>query len=207
MRIGYARVSTHDQDLDLQLDDLKKVGCEDIFSEKQSGSIKERPVMEQCLRTLRKGDTLVVWRLDRLGRSLKHLVEIISDLEDRGIGFHSIKESIDTTNAGGRLVFHIFGALAEFEHALIRDRTIAGLTAARARGRRGGRRPSLSRADVTKAAAMLLDPKITKAEVAKHFGVTRVTLNESLKREGFPLDPLLTPQTSSGGEPDAAPIT
>jgi len=99
MRIGYARVSTHDQDLDLQLDDLKKAGCEDIFSEKQSGSIKERPVMEQCLRTLRKGDTLVVWRLDRLGRSLKHLVEIISDLEDRGIGFHSIKESIDTTKS------------------------------------------------------------------------------------------------------------
>ncbi|MDX9708505.1 MAG: recombinase family protein [Trichloromonas sp.] len=189
MRIGYARVSTQDQDPQLQLDALAQAGCEDIFSEKQSGASKERPVLNQCLRHLRKGDTLVVWRLDRLGRSLKDLVEIIATLEGREVGFHSIKENIDTTNAGGRLVFHIFGALAEFEHALIRERTKAGLDAARARGRVGGRKPSLSKADIKKAAAMLSDPMITKAEVAKHFGVSRVTLNESLKREGFPLNP------------------
>ena len=189
MRIGYARVSTQDQDLQLQLDALAQAGCEDIFSEKQSGATKERPVLEQCLRNLRKGDTLVVWRLDRLGRSLKDLVEIITALEGREVGFQSIKENIDTTSAGGRLIFHIFGALAEFEHALIRERTKAGLEAARARGRVGGRKPSLSKADIKKAAAMLRDPMITKTEVAKHFGVSRVTLNESLKREGFPLNP------------------
>lgn len=189
MRIGYARVSTQDQDPQLQLDDLKRSGCEDIFWEKQSGKNKDRPVLEQCLRTLRKDDTLVVWRLDRLGRSLKHLVEIISVLEDRGIGFCSIKENIDTTTAGGRLVFHIFGALAEFEHSLIRERTIAGLSAARARGRVGGRKQRLSRTDVKKAYAMLHDPLITKSEIARHFGVSRVTLNNSLRREGLPLDP------------------
>ena len=195
MKIGYARVSTQDQDPQLQLDDLKRVGCDDVFTEKQSGSGKERPVLEQCLRTLRKGDTLVVWRLDRLGRSLKNLVEIISTLEDSGIGFCSIKENIDTTTAGGRLVFHIFGALAEFEHTLIKERTHAGLASARARGRVGGRKRSMTKADVKKAAAMLLDPNITKTEVAKHFGVSRVTLNDSLKREGFPLDPLYTNTT------------
>jgi len=189
MRIGYARVSTQDQNPQLQLDALQHAGCEDIFTEKISGTNKDRPVLDQCIRSLRKGDTLVVWRLDRLGRSLKHLVEIISSLEERGVGFQCIKENIDTTNAGGRLIFHIFGALAEFEHSLIRERTKAGLEAARARGRVGGRRPSMSKSDVAKAAAMLSDPKITKTEVAKHFGVSRVTLNESLKRSGFPLDP------------------
>lgn len=189
MRIGYARVSTQDQDPQLQLDALKLAGCEDIFSEKQSGANKERPVLDQCLRSLRKEDTLVVWRLDRLGRSLKDLVEIISALESRNVGFCSIKENIDTTNAGGRLIFHIFGALAEFEYALIRERTKAGLEAARARGRVGGRKPSMSKSDIKKAVAMLTDPMITKSEVAKHFGVSRVTLNESMKREGFPLNP------------------
>jgi DNA invertase Pin-like site-specific DNA recombinase len=127
----------------------------------------------------------VVWKLDRLARSLKDLVEIIHDLERRGIGFRSLTESIDTTSTGGRLVFHIFGALAEFEHALIRERTLAGLSAARARGRTGGRKPRLSKADVRKAAAMLADPKITKAEVARHFAVSRVTLNTALAREGL----------------------
>ena len=125
---------------------------------------------------------LVVWKLDRLARSLKDLVEIVQDLHDREIGFKSVTESIDTTSPGGRLVFHIFGALAEFEHDLIRERTIAGLQAARARGRKGGRKPSMSAADVRKAAAMLLDPKMTKKEVAEHFKVSRTTLNASLIR-------------------------
>ncbi|MFC1336944.1 MAG: recombinase family protein [gamma proteobacterium symbiont of Clathrolucina costata] len=189
MRIGYARVSTQDQNPDLQIDALKAASCEEIFQEKLSGKTKDREQLEHCLRMLRSGDVLVVWRLDRLGRSLKDLVEIISTLDERGVGFQSLTESIDTTSAGGKLVFHIFGALAEFEHTLIRERTKAGLAAARARGRKGGRKPSLSKADVKKAAAMLRDPLMTKKEVAEHFDVSRVTLNESLKRHGYPLNP------------------
>lgn len=189
MRIGYARVSTQDQKPELQIDALAAGGCEQIFQEKVSGRIRERPELESCLRTLRQGDTLVVWRLDRLGRSLKDLVEIIHGLQGRGIGFQSLTERIDTTTAGGRLVFHAFGALAEFEHNLIRDRTVAGLAAARARGRMGGRRPKLSKADVRKAAAMLKDPVMTKTEVAAHFGISRVTLNAALDRAGILQNP------------------
>lgn len=196
MHIGYARVSTQDQNPQLQIDALNKVGCEEIFQEKLSGKTKERPELEQCLRMLRKGDTLTVWRLDRLARSLKDLVEIISTLEEQEIGFHSITENIDTTSAGGKLIFHIFGALAEFEHTLIKERTVAGLAAARARGRKGGRTPSMTKGDVKKAAAMLYDPQITKREVAEHFKVSRVTLNESLKRHGYPLNPANTESTS-----------
>nr|WP_289109126.1 recombinase family protein [uncultured Halomonas sp.] len=182
MIIGYARVSTQDQNPELQVDALEKAGAEQVFQEKFTGTLRERPELSQCLRMLRQGDVLVVWKLDRLARSLKDLVEIVQDLQDRGIGFKSLTESIDTTSSGGRLVFHIFGALAEFERDLIRERTMAGLEAARARGRKGGRKPSLSETDTQKAAAMLLDPKITKTEVAQHFGVSRTTLNASLAR-------------------------
>ena len=182
MIIGYARVSTHDQNLDSQLDALQKADCEQIFQEKITGKIKDRPELICCLKALRKGDVLVVWKLDRLARSLKDLVEITTDLNQREIGFKSLTEAIDTTSATGRLVFHIFGALAEFEHSLIRERTIAGLDAARARGRKGGRKPSMSENDIKKAKAMLSDPQITKTEVAKHFGVSRVTLNSSLNK-------------------------
>lgn len=185
MIIGYARVSTQDQNPQLQRDALKEAGCEQLFEERVTGTKRERPELQACLRTLRAGDTLVVWKLDRLARSLKDLVELIHDLDERGVGFRSLTEAIDTTSAGGKLVFHIFGALAEFEHSLIRERTLAGLAAARARGRKGGRRPVMSPADVRKAAAMLTDPSITKTEVAKHFGVSRVTLNASLEREGL----------------------
>ena len=184
MNIGYARVSTQDQNPQLQLDALEAADCEQIFQEKVAGKSKDRPELTACLRSLRKGDTLVAWKLDRLARSLKDLVEIIHDLDQRGIGFKSLTESIDTVSTGGRLVFHIFGALAEFEHSLIRERTMAGLTAARARGRKGGRKPVMSPADIRKAAAMLSDPKITKTEVAKHFSISRVTLNAALAREG-----------------------
>lgn len=184
MIVGYARVSTQDQNPEFQVDALEKVGCEQIFQEKITGKLRERPELSQCLRMLRTGDTLVVWKLDRLARSLKDLVEIVQDLNDREIGFKSLTEAIDTTSSGGRLVFHIFGALAEFEHSLIRERTIAGLQAARARGRKGGRKPKMSDADIRKAAAMLSDPKITKKEVAEHFGISRTTLNVSLKRLG-----------------------
>lgn len=189
MRIGYARVSTQDQNPDLLLDALAGAGCEQVFHEKVSGRIRARPELEACLRTLRQGDTLVVWRLDRLGRSLKDLVEIVHGLESQGIAFQSLTESIDTSSAGGRLIFHVFGALAEFEHNLIADRTRAGLASARARGRKGGRRPKLSKGDVKKAAAMLQNPDITKTEVAEHFGVSRVTLNTALQREGYPENP------------------
>lgn len=182
MIVGYARVSTRDQNPEYQVDALKKIGCEQIFQEKVTGKLRERPELFQCLRLLRQGDTLVIWKLDRLARSLKDLVEIVQDLNERGVGFKSLTEAIDTTSSGGRLVFHIFGALAEFEHSLIRERTIAGLEAARARGRKGGRKPSMSNSDIRKAAAMLSDPKITKQEVAKHFGVSRTTLNASLRR-------------------------
>ena len=185
MRIGYARVSTEDQNTSLQNDALKNAGCEQLFEEKISGKSKDRPELDICLKVLREGDILVVWRLDRLGRSLEHLVQIIRDLESRKIGFLSLTESIDTTNAGGKLIFHIFAALAEFERNLISERTKAGLKAARARGRKGGRKAKLTNSDMRKAAAMLRDPLVTKTEVAKHFGVSRVTLNAGLIREGF----------------------
>ena len=194
MRIGYARVSTQDQSADLQVDALNQAGCEEIFVEKVSGTRAERPKLEECLRMLRSKDKLVVWRLDRLGRSMRHLIATVSELEACEIGFESLNEKIDTGSAGGKLVFHVFGALAEFESSLNSERTKAGLQAARARGRRGGRKPKLSRADVRKAAAMLKDPQITKTEVAKHFEVTRVTLNEALKREGYPPNPAALPR-------------
>lgn len=185
MIIGYARVSTQDQNTDLQLDALKASGCEQLFHESFTGKHRDRPELLNCLRTLRSGDVFVVWKLDRLARSLKDLVEIIDDLQKRGIGFKSLTESIDTTNSTGKLIFHIFGALAEFEHSLIVERTKAGLAAARARGRKGGRKLALSDSDVKKAAAMLSDPLITKADVASHFKVSRTTLNASLARNGF----------------------
>ena len=139
MLIGYARVSTLEQDVSLQTDALQKAGCERIFQDKISGAKSDRPGLQEALNYARKGDSIVVWRLDRLGRSLKHLIETVGELEEQGIGFRSLQESIDTTTSGGRLIFHIFGALAEFERNLIRERTIAGLEAARARGRLGGR--------------------------------------------------------------------
>ena len=182
MVIGYARVTTQDQNPEFQVYALEKAGFEQVFQEKFTGKLWEQPELLQCLHTLRKGDILVIWKLDRLARSLKDLVEIVQELHGREIGFKSLTESIDTTSSGGRLVFHIFGALAEFEHDLIRERTIAGLQAARARGRKGGRKPAMSDTDVKKAAAMLLDPNITKKEVAGQFAVSRTTLNASLKR-------------------------
>src|ERR671918_356382 len=144
MNIGYARVSTQDQTLNLQKDALKKLGCNKIFTDTASGTKEERKGLEDALNYVREGDTLVVWRLDRLGRSLKHLIETISQLDTRKIGFKSLTENIDTTTSGGKLIFHIFGALAEFERNLIRERTTAGLLAARARGKKGGRPKALT---------------------------------------------------------------
>jgi DNA invertase Pin-like site-specific DNA recombinase len=139
MTVGYARVSTTDQTIDLQRDALTQAGCEQIFTDTMSGAKAERPGLVQALRYMRTGDVLVVWKLDRLGRSLRNLIDVVTELDTLGIGFRSITESMDTTTSGGRLIFHIFGALAEFERDLIRERTQAGLAAARARGRKGGR--------------------------------------------------------------------
>ncbi len=180
MQIGYARVSTTDQDSSLQLDALKQAACERIFEETASGAQRDRPELKEALRYLRKGDVLAVWKLDRLARSLKQLMETVEELAERGIALRSLTEGIDTTTANGRLVFHIFGALAEFERSLIRERTLAGLAAARARGRKGGRPPALSKRDIEHAKALLRDPEITVEEVARRLNVAASTLYRHL---------------------------
>ncbi|ENU3989412.1 TPA: recombinase family protein [Citrobacter freundii] len=175
-RIGYARVSTDDQHLDLQRDALQQAGCGVIYEEAASGKNTARPELEQCRKALRAGDTLVVWRLDRLGRSLPDLVQIVTDLEQRGVGFESLTEKIETGSAAGKLIFHVFAALAEFERGLIRERTQAGLAAARARGRAGGRKPKLDEQQVREIKALLRDPDIQVADVARRYGVSRTTI-------------------------------
>jgi len=172
MLVGYARVSTQDQNLAMQQDALREAGCERIFVEKVSGAKAERPELQAALDYMREGDTLVVWRLDRLARSLKQLITTVEMLEGKGIGLRSVNEAIDTTTSGGRLIFHIFASLAEFERSIIRDRTRAGLDAAIARGRRGGRPPALSEADHASAKALLRDPAIPVKEVARQLGVS-----------------------------------
>lgn len=180
MLVGYARVSTQDQNPALQLDALKREGCEKTFTEKASGAQRDRPELTAALDFMRRGDTLVVWKLDRLARSIRQLIETIEDLEGRGIGFRSLTEAIDTTTSGGRLVFHIFAGLAEFERSIIQERTRAGLAAARERGRLGGRPPALSKEDLAAAKAMLRDPVITVEQVAKRLGVAPSTLYRHL---------------------------
>lgn len=175
MRIGYARVSSDDQSLDLQRDALKAASCERIYEEKESGGKTERPELQRLIEALRPGDTLVVWRLDRLGRSLKHLIETVETLEAQGTGFQSLIESIDTTTSGGKLVFHIFAALAEFERTLIRERTRAGLKAARARGRLGGRPTVLPEDKRRMAQALRDDPTQSIQSICKALGISRTT--------------------------------
>ena len=175
-RIGYARISTDDQHLDLQRDALTQAECGVIYEDAASGKNTARPELEQCRKALRAGDTLVVWRLDRLGRSLPDLVQIVSELEQRGVGFESLTEKIETGSASGKLVFHVFAALAEFERGLIRERTQAGLAAARARGRAGGRKPKLDDQQVREIRALLRDPGMQVADVARRYGVSRTTL-------------------------------
>jgi len=182
MLIGYARVSTQDQNLNLQKDALKKAGCEKIFVDKVSGTASDRPGLERALEMLRKGDTLVVWRLDRLGRSLKHLIEFMGELEERKIGFRSLQESINTTTPGGKLIFHMFGALAEFERNLIRERTQAGLAAARARGRKGGRPKSLSTKQQEVAIGLYTERNHSVQEICRIMGISKPTLYEYIRR-------------------------
>jgi len=181
MKVGYARVSTDEQSKDAQLDALSDAGCERVYQESFSGKSRKRPELERMIDTLREGDIIVVQRLDRLGRSLKDLIELLECFKQRGVQFVSINENIDTTTAIGELAFHMIGSIAQFERRLISERTKAGLNAARARGRKGGRRAKLTAADIKKAKAMLRDPNITKAEVALHFNVSRPTLNKALK--------------------------
>lgn len=175
-RIGYARVSTDDRHLDLQRHALQQAGCGAIYEEAAGGKNTARPELEQCRKTLRAGDTLVVWRLDRLGHSLPNLVQIVTDLEQRGVGFESLIERIETGSVAGKLIFHVFAALAEFERGLIRERTRAGLAAVRARGRAGGRKPKLDGQQVREIKALLCDPDIQVADVARRYGVSRTTL-------------------------------
>src|SRR4051794_20833287 len=177
MEIGYARISTGEQTLDLQLDALTTAGCGKVYQETAGGAKADRPVLEDVLSYLRGGDTLVVWRLDRLGRSLQHLIEVVALLAERGIGFKSLTEQIDTTTPGGKLIFHIFGSLAEFERDLIRERTQAGLAAARAWGRLGGRPKKLADAKQLDLARTLYAGGQTDiATICQTLGISRATL-------------------------------
>lgn len=176
MIVGYARVSTRDQNTALQLDALAGVGCERVFTEKASGSDRDRPELKAALSYLRAGDTLAVWKLDRLARSVRQLVETAADLEARGIGLKVLTQQIDTTSPGGKLVFHMFAALAEFERELIRERSKAGLDAARAAGRVGGRPPALDAKKLQKAKTMLRDPDMRVEDIAEELGVRPSTL-------------------------------
>jgi DNA invertase Pin-like site-specific DNA recombinase len=176
MFIGYARVSTADQTLDLQKDALEKAGCTKIFTDTASGAKAERTGLDEALNYVRSGDTLVVWRLDRLGRSLTHLIATITGLNDQHIGFKSVTENIDTTSSGGKLVFHIFGALAEFERDIIRERTQAGLRAARARGRKGGRPKALTPKKAQQVRTLYNDKTNTIDEICRTLDISRATL-------------------------------
>ncbi|TCJ15225.1 recombinase family protein [Parasulfuritortus cantonensis] len=181
--IGYARVSTAEQDTALQTDALRKAGCERVFEDTVSGAKADRPGLAATLAYLRDGDVLVVWRLDRLGRSLPHLIETIGDLEARGVGFRSLTESIDTTTPGGRLVFHVFGALGQFECDLIRERTKAGLAAAAARGRKGGRKPVVS-ADKLQRAQEHIANGLNVREAAARLKIGKTALYAALQAAG-----------------------
>ena len=171
-----------EQNVASQIDQLNDAGCERIFHDKASGTKTERPGLQEAIEFLREGDSLVVWRLDRLGRSLRHLIDTVSELEERGIGFRSLQESIDTTTSGGRLIFHIFGALAEFERNLIRERTMAGLRAARARGRIGGRPRKLDAKKTELAYRLYDEKKYAVKEICQMLGVSKPTLYSYLAR-------------------------
>ena len=185
MKIGYARVSTQDQKLDLQLDDLKKWGCEKIYQEKMSSG-KERPQLIKMMENFREGDTLIIWKLDRLGRTLKELIQLVESLSAKQVDFVSIKDTIDTSTAQGRLYFNLFASLAEFERDTIRERTKAGLAAARARGRLGGRSKGLSPEAIQKAktAVMLYQQQKSTDEIAVIIGVGRATVYRYLQTMG-----------------------
>lgn len=183
MRIGYARVSTLDQNVDMQLKALGAAGCEKIFSDLgHSGAQRQRPGLAEAMAVLRSGDTLVIWRLDRLGRSLSHLIELVNDFGRRGIALYSVTEAIDTGSAGGLLIFHIMGALAEFERGLISERTRAGMAAARLRGRNIGRPSKLRPDDLNAAVDRMARGGLSLADAARQQGISRATLCRALRR-------------------------
>ncbi len=183
MKIGYARVSTHDQNLDLQKDALEQAGCEKIYVYEISGTVAKREGLEKAKEILRKGDVLIVWRLDRLGRSIRDLIDWVTRLEEEGIGFKSLQESIDTTTSSGKLIFHIFAALAEFEKNLIRERTNAGLAAARARGRLGGRKKALSTKERKRAVETYKRKNHTVQQICEMMNITKPTLYAYIREE------------------------
>jgi DNA invertase Pin-like site-specific DNA recombinase len=184
MHIGYARVSTGEQNLNLQTDALKSEGCERVFTDRLSGATAERPGLEEAMDYAREGDVLVVWRLDRFGRSLKDLIAKVETLKEKGVQFKSLKENLDTTSSAGRLQFHIFGALAEFERDLNRERTMAGLRAARARGRTGGRPRALSEEDLPELQALMRDPDVTVRRICERFEISKATLYRYVGPDG-----------------------
>jgi DNA invertase Pin-like site-specific DNA recombinase len=190
MKFGYARVSTHQQDLSLQLDALEKAGCETIFQEKVTGATKERPELQNLLVQLRKGDTLIIWKLDRLGRSVRDLIELVTQLQDRGVEFQSLNDHIDTSTPQGKLTFHLFAALAEFERAIISERTKAGLVAARARGRKGGRPKGLSKIMQQKAIiaeSYYQQGELSVKEMCEDLQISRSTFYRLLRFRGVPI--------------------
>ena len=184
MLIGYARVSTGEQNLDLQLDALGEAGCEKVFTDKLSGAKDARPGQRQAMEYARPGDTIAVWRLDRFGRSLPDLVRKMEELREREIGFRSLTEVIDTSSASGKLQFHIFAALAEYERNIRRERTMAGLRAARARGRTGGRPRSMTESDVAMAQRLIVDPEISVEAICEKLEVSKSTLYRYVSPEG-----------------------
>lgn len=186
MLLGHARVSTLEQDEALQVDALREAGCERVFVDHATGMLDRRPELDRLLEQVRAGATSVVWRLDRLGRSLRHLIELSAELESGGVGLRSLTEHIDSTTPGGKLVFHVFGALAEFEAALIRERTMAGLAAARARGRNGGRPATLTPAKLAKAQRLYDARQLTVEETTAVVGVSRSTLYRHLDTSAAP---------------------
>lgn len=190
MKFGYARVSTRDQNLNMQIDDLLKEGCEKIFQESASGANVTRPELDKLLEQIRRGDVIVIWKLDRLGRSLKHLVALIGELINKGVGLKSLNDPIDTTSSQGRLIFNIFASLAEFERDIIIERTQAGLKAARARGRRGGRPKGLTDAAKRKAVAakaLYNEGNLSVSEIAGNLGISKGTLYSYLRHEKAPV--------------------
>ncbi|MCW5223657.1 recombinase family protein (plasmid) [Verminephrobacter aporrectodeae subsp. tuberculatae] len=206
MKIGYARVSTRDQNPALQVDALKAAGCERIYQDVASGAKTARPALDELLGQLRAGDVLVIWKLDRMGRSLKHLVELVGNLMERKVGLLSLNDPIDTTSAQGRFVFNLFATLAEFERELIRERTQAGLTAARARGRVGGRPKGLSpQADATALAAETLyrERKLSVAAIAQKLHLSKSTLYSYLRHRGVEIGPY----KNSAQKPPSVPST
>ena len=188
-RFGYARVSTLEQDEALQQDALAAAGCHKVFVDQASGKLEHRPALDALLEQLRPGDSVTVWRLDRLGRSVRHLIDVVAELDRRGVAFRSLTENIDTSTPGGKLTFHLFGALAEFQRDLIRERTLAGLAAARARGRKGGR-PSVWTAEKLQVARIIFDNREHDvATIARVVGVSRASVYRALA------------QTNTGGLP------